>query len=61
VVEASCTCSRDSYKGRVLYTCPTCCAKALSMLERLTTQLELLKLDILGSVSALEEEEESYG
>ena len=54
-----CTCSRDSYKGRVVYTCPACCEKALGMLRRLTSQLEFDILDSIGSVSALDEDEDS--
>ena len=52
-----CTCSRDTQRGRVVYTCPSCCAKALSMLSRLTAQVEMFIVDTGCSVSALDEDE----
>ena len=52
-----CMCSDRSFgtppdKRNVLYTCPVCVDKALVMLHRLTSQLELAILDRPGSVSA---------
>ncbi len=53
-----CTCSRDSVGGKYIYTCPSCCEKALSMLRRLTCQIEMFIVDTGCSVSAVDEDED---
>jgi len=53
-----CTCARDSSSGKYTYTCPSCCEKALSMLRRLTAQIEMFIIDSDSSVSGLVEVEE---
>jgi len=58
-----CTCRDQSTgtppdAGAVLYTCPICVGKALVMLKRLTSQLELAILDSTVSVSASVERED---
>ena len=54
-----CSCSRSSVSGKYLYTCPVCCEKALSMLHRLTAQVEMFIVDSGVSVSVSDSDEDS--
>ena len=62
-----CSCAASSQMGTpptggsVLYTCPVCVGKALTMLKRLTSQLEFAILDTPISVSAPTETEDTHG
>ena len=58
MTELGCSCARDSLSGKYIYTCPVCIEKALSMLRRLTAQIEMFIVDSGVSVSALDEDEE---
>ncbi len=60
VIDRQCDCAERTGE-LIVFTCPICCGRVLEAIRVLTSQGKLLRFDRSGSVSALEEEEASYG
>jgi len=60
VADRQCDCAERTGE-LVVFTCPVCCSRVLEAIKELTSQGILLKVDKVGSVSALVEGEDKYG